>query len=99
MIQLRIGLLFADSPVLRTGIMLKALLREACRLEDDPIFTEIIAIRFFLNNAVTALNLCETWTLEQFKNLTEVIKKQKRQAASDLPPFSQPFITGAFSVM
>jgi hypothetical protein len=60
------------------------LLREARRPEDDPVFTEIIAIRVFLNSAIRALNLGETWTQEQFDALTATVKKEKRQAAREL---------------
>ena len=62
----------------------EALLREARRPEDDPVFTEIIAIRVFLNSAVRALSLGETWTEEQFDALTATVKKEKRQAAREL---------------
>jgi hypothetical protein len=62
----------------------EALLREARRPEDDPVFTEIIAIRVFLNSAIRALNLGETWTQEQFDALTATVKKEKRQAAREL---------------
>jgi hypothetical protein len=60
------------------------LLREARRPEDDPVFTEIIAIRVFLNSAIRALNPGETWTQEQFDALTATVKKEKRQAAREL---------------
>jgi hypothetical protein len=71
----------------------EALLREARRPDHDPIFTEVVATRVFLNNAIKALLLGETWTAEQFQQLTDVVRKGKREAARGvmeqyLPPSS-----------
>jgi hypothetical protein len=71
----------------------ETLLREARRPDYDPIFTEVVATRVFLNNAIKALLLGETWTAEQFQQLTDVVRKGKREAVRGvmeqyLPPRS-----------
>ncbi len=62
----------------------EALLREARRPEDDPILTEIIATRVFLNNALRALILDEKWTPEKFQAFLQEVRNSKRQVTRDL---------------
>jgi hypothetical protein len=59
------------------------LLREERRPEHGPIFTEVVAT-VFLNNTIKALLLGETWTTEQLQQLTDTVRKDKRQAARGL---------------
>ena len=61
-----------------------ALLREARRPEVDPVFTELIASRVLMLNALRGLLLHENWTAETFQKLTDTIRKDKRKMASEV---------------
>lgn len=62
----------------------EALLREARRPEDDPIFTEIVAVRFLLNQMVTPLLTGETMSAEQVNQIIQAVKNDKRSVARDV---------------
>ena len=60
------------------------LLREARRPAVDPVFTELIAARVLMLNALRGLLLHENWTAESFQKLTDTIRKDKRKMASEV---------------
>ena len=69
----------------------EALLREARRPQEDPIFTEIIATKIFLNNALRALLTGQKMTAEQFDSLTDNVRKSKRRSAKEvLKQYTEP---------
>ena len=62
----------------------EALLREARRPQNNPIFTEVIATRITLNLALEALSTGKKWTPEYFQKLTNKVQSIKRQAGQDI---------------
>ena len=60
------------------------LLREARRPLDDPMFTEIVAVRSLLNVALKTLLLGEKLTADEFSSLLTNVRTGKRQVAKDV---------------
>lgn len=60
------------------------LLREARRAQDDPNFTETVAIRSLLNLALRPLLLGEKMTPEQFSSMLTIVRTEKRQMAREV---------------
>ena len=58
-----------------------ALLREARQLPDDPVFTELIAMRIFVNNAMRMLLAGKNLPEERFEELMEGVRQEKRNTA------------------
>jgi phytoene/squalene synthetase len=58
-----------------------ALLREARQPADDPVFTELIAMRIFLNNALRMLLAGKNLPDERFEELMEGVRQEKRNTA------------------
>ena len=58
-----------------------ALLREARRPDDDPVFTEVIATRMFLNMALQKLLLDQECTDADYRAMLDEVKKTKRETA------------------
>lgn len=50
----------------------------------DPIFTEIIGLRFLLSNALRTIYCGEKGTQEAFDNVLKGVKQQKRKVAGEL---------------
>ena len=60
------------------------LLREARRPKDDPIFTEIVAIRSLLNMALRTLLLGDKLTAQEISNLLTLVRIEKREVAKEV---------------
>ena len=58
-----------------------ALLREAREPEDDPVFTELVAMRLFVNNALRILLAGKNLPDERFEELMEAVRQEKRSTA------------------
>lgn len=67
-----------------------ALLREARRPAVDPVFTEVVATRVLLNNALRGVLLHETWTAENFQQLTTSIRLEKQKIAKEMMQQYEP---------
>ncbi|MBB5060666.1 hypothetical protein HDF16_005402 [Granulicella aggregans] len=52
--------------------------------QDDPIFTEVVAIRSLLNMALKTLLLGEKLTPEEFSSLLTIVRTEKRQVGKDV---------------
>lgn len=62
----------------------EVLLREARRSQDDPVFTEVVAVRMLLNYVLTHFAQAGSFTLAQFTEICETVRQQKRPEARKL---------------
>ncbi|MDQ2833702.1 MAG: hypothetical protein M3Y50_08180 [Acidobacteriota bacterium] len=62
----------------------ESLLREARRPEDDPLFTETVAIRSLLKTALNTLLLGDKLTADEFSSLLTMVRTGKRKAAKEV---------------
>ena len=58
-----------------------ALLREARRPDDDPVFTEVIATRMLLNMTLKKLLLGEHCTDSEYRAVLDEVRTAKRESA------------------
>lgn len=62
----------------------EVLLREARRSKDDPLFTEVIAIRMFLNNLLGPIAAGQTVTEKNYQEIMANVRLSKRNAAQEV---------------
>ena len=62
----------------------EVLLREARRLKDDPIFTEVVATRMLLNNLLGPIAAGQKVTQEGFVEIMATVRLGKRNAAREV---------------
>ena len=62
----------------------EVLLREARRSQDDPVFTEVVAVRMLLNRALAHFAQTGGITLEEFTTMSETVRLDKRPEARKL---------------
>ena len=62
----------------------EVLLREARRSEDDPVFTEVVAVRMLLNRALAHFAQTDKFTLEELTAMSEAVRLEKRPEARKL---------------
>ncbi len=73
----------ADGKTLREWSR-ETLLREARRSKDDPLFTEVIAIRMFLNNLLGPIAAGQTVTEKNYVEIMANVRLGKRNAAREV---------------
>ena len=59
----------------------ETLLSEARRPKDNPIFTEVVAIRTLLNYMLRPIAMGEVITLEQYTEILDNVRDRKRETA------------------
>ncbi len=62
----------------------ETLLREARRSKDDPLFTEVVAIRMFLNNLLGPIAAGQTVTEKNYVEIMTNVRLGKRNAAREV---------------
>lgn len=62
----------------------EVLLREARRMNGDPVFTEIIATRTLLNKVLRKITLGQGMTTEQFNAMQDEIRTTKHATAREV---------------
>lgn len=62
----------------------EVLLREARRSKDDPLFTEVVAIRMLLNNLLGPIAAGQKLTHENFVEIMAVVRSGKHTAAREV---------------
>ena len=62
----------------------EVLLREARRSKDDPLFTEVVAIRMLLNNLLAPMAAGQKLTQDNFVEIMAVVRDGKRNAAREV---------------
>lgn len=62
----------------------EVLLKEARRMKDDPLFTELVSVKLLLVNFLKPIAVGQKITLEQFAEIQTTIRKGKRKAAQEI---------------
>ena len=69
----------------------EVLLREAGRVKEDAVFTELVSMRMLLNNVLKVVATGQKMTVENFQEIQTGIRGDKKKVAADLlRQYAQP---------